>query len=89
MRRTKSVLHIILIACMFMSLMPNMAMAESLTMYQPFELHDIPLVQFSDMEYPSDEHSAQLTNADMFEMGGLPVIVAPPLQQVYRLFSTR
>ncbi|NLB52489.1 MAG: hypothetical protein GX808_06075 [Syntrophomonadaceae bacterium] len=78
MSRKKSVLHIILIACMFMSLMPAMAMAESLTMYQPFELDGIPLVQFSDMEYPSDEHSAQLTNVDMFEMDGVPVIVAPP-----------
>lgn len=61
-----------------MSLMPTMAMAESLTMPQPFELEGIPLVQFSDMEYPSDDHSAQLTNVDMFEMGGVPVIVAPP-----------
>ncbi len=74
----RKILHIILIASMLMSLMPAMAMAEPLTMYQPFELEGIPLVQFSDMEYPSDEHSAQLTNVDMFEMGGVPVIVAPP-----------
>lgn len=62
-----------------MSLSPPMAaMAESLTMYQPFELDSIPLLQFTDMEYPSEDHSAQLTNVDMFKMGGVPVIVAPP-----------
>lgn len=69
---------LILIACMLLSLVPAIATAESLTMYQPFELDGIPLVQFSDMEYPSDEHSAQLTHADMFVMDGVPVIVAPP-----------